>query len=86
MGRLNKLGNLRGVREWQHLESAGDVKRLLKWLILSIREQTLDPKVGAIMAQIGAFMLKATEVADFEQPILALEKRLASEGEKNERT
>jgi len=69
-----KLGTLRGVNQWKKLESAGDVKRFLAWCIHSIRDQTLEPKTAAIMAQIGVFMLKAVEVADFEQRLQDVER------------
>lgn len=71
-----KLGTLRGVNQWKQLESAGDIKRLMAWCIHSIRDQTLDPRTAAIMAQIGAFMLKAVEVADLEDRLAAIEKAL----------
>lgn len=68
-----KLGTLWGVGAWKKLDSAGDVKRFLAWCIHSIRDQTLDPRTAAIMAQIGAFMLKAVEVADFEKRLQDIE-------------
>lgn len=71
-----KLGTLRGVNQWKKLETAGDIKRLMAWCIHSIRDQTIDPRTAAIMAQIGAFMLKAVEVADFEQRLSAIEQAL----------
>lgn len=71
-----KLGDLRGVKDWQALNSAGDVKRLLRWLILSIRNRTLDPKVAAIMGQLGAFMLKAVETTDLDARLAVIEKAL----------
>src|SRR5689334_3070896 len=78
-----KIGTLRGVNQWKKLETAGDVKRFMAWCIHSIRDQTIDPKTAAIMAQIGAFMLKAVEVADFEERLRKLEERataIAAEG------
>ena len=76
MSRKAKLGDLRGVGEWKNLDSAGDVKRLLRWLILSIRNQTLDPKVAAIMGQLGSFMFKALETSDFEKRLSDIERML----------
>ena len=76
MERKEKLGTLRGVKEWRNLETAGDVKRFLKWCIHSIREQTLDPKTAAIMAQIGAFLLKTVETTDLENQLLLLQARI----------
>lgn len=68
-----KLGNPTGVGEWRNLDTAGDIKRFLAWCIHSIRNQTLEPKTAANMAQIGAFMLKAVETADLERPVTRLE-------------
>ena len=76
MARKEKLGTLRGVKEWQNLDSAGDVKRLLRWLILSIRNQTIDPKVAAVMGQLGAFLLKTVETTDLENQLLLLQARI----------
>ncbi len=76
MPRKQKIGDLRGVHAWQNLDSAGDVKRLLRWLILSIRNQTIDPKVAAIMGQLGSFMFKALETSNFEQRLSDLEQTL----------
>ncbi len=76
--KTKKLGNPTGVAAWRNLETAGDVKRLLAWLIHSIRSQNLDPKTAAIMAQIGAYLLKAVETGDLEARLDALERGLAS--------
>ena len=76
MARKEKLGDLRGVKAWQNLDSAGDVKRLLRWLILSIRNQTIDPKVAAVMGQLGAFLLKTVETTDLENQLLLLQARI----------
>jgi hypothetical protein len=76
-----KLGTLRGVGQWKKLESAADIKRLMAWCIHSIRDQTIDPRTAAIMAQIGAFMLKAVEVTNFEGELADLRKRLDSYNE-----
>jgi len=76
MATVKKLGTLRGVGQWKKLDSAGDVKRLLAWCIHSIRDQTIEPKTAAIIAQIGAFLLKATQDHDFEERLTALEEAL----------
>jgi hypothetical protein len=72
--RKEKLGDLRGVSEWRNLETAGDVKRYLAWLIHSLRNQTIPPHTAAIMGQIGSYLLKATELADLESRIAKLER------------
>ena len=75
-GAQREIRHPTGVKEWQNLDSAGDVKRFLKWCILSIREQTLDPKTGAILAQIGTFLLKTVETTDLENQLLLLQARI----------
>ena len=76
MARKGKLGDLRGVGEWRNLSNAGDTKRLLRWLILSIRNQTIDPKVAAIMGQLAVFLLKTVETADLETQLQVLQTRI----------
>jgi hypothetical protein len=73
MAQRTKLGDLRGVQEWRNLESPGDVRRFLKWCIHSIRNQTLEPKTAAIMAQIGSYLLKAVETESLDERVAALE-------------
>jgi hypothetical protein len=76
MARQAKLGGVRGVREWQNLANAGDVRRYLRWLILSMRDHTLDAKDAAVMGQLGSYLLKALEAADFDDRLAALEQKL----------
>src|SRR5262245_25667238 len=76
MAHKQKLGTLRGVNQWKKLETAGDLKRFLAWCIHSIRDQTLDPKTAAIMAQIGSYLLKAVETADLETQMQMLQTRI----------
>jgi hypothetical protein len=79
MPHKEKLGALRGVRQWQKLDSAGDVKRFLAWCIHSVRDKSLDPKAAAIMGQLGSFLLKAVEVADLEDRMGKIERSLNEE-------
>jgi hypothetical protein len=81
MARQTKLGGVRGVKEWQNLASAGDVRRFLRWLILSMRDHTLDAKDAAVMGQLGSYLLKTLEASDFEDRIERIERALhAAEG------
>ena len=77
MATVKKLGNPTGVGEWRDLATPADVKRLFKWLILSIRGQTIPPQTAAIMAQIGAYLLKGIETADLAERLTALERKAA---------
>jgi len=76
MARKAKVGTLRGVSEWKNLETAGDVKRFLRWCIHSLREQSLPPHTAAIMGQLGSYLLKAVEVSDLENRLTQLERNL----------
>ena len=81
MARKAKLGTLRGVSEWQNLDTAGDVKRFLRWIILSMRDRTLESKDAAVMGQIGSYLLKALESSDIEDRMSRIERALAGEVE-----
>jgi hypothetical protein len=71
--RKKKLGNPQGVSEWQTLATAADVRRFLRWCILSVRAQTLDAKVAATLGQLGCYLVKTIEVGDIESRLEALE-------------
>ncbi len=80
MSRHEKLGTPQGVRQWQKLESVGDVKRFLRWCILSVRDQTLDARTAGVLGQLGCYMLKAIEVSDFERRLEDVEKSMEEHG------
>lgn len=79
--RKSKIGNPTGVTGWRELETAGDCKRLLAWLLHSIRCQTIEPKTAAIMAQIGSYLVKTIEVTEVQERLKQLEKQIASQNE-----
>jgi hypothetical protein len=68
-----KIGNPQGVKEWDALNTAGDVKRFLRWLVLSMRNHTLDRHDAAVLGQLGCYLLKAIETSDLETRVAALE-------------
>jgi len=72
-----KLGTPQGVRQWKRLETAGDVKRFLRWCILSVREQSLDARTAGVLGQLGCYLLKAVETADLDRRLEALERATA---------
>lgn len=74
MPRKEKLGTPQGVSQWKQLETVGDVKRFLRWCILSVRDQSLGPRTAATLGQLGCYVLNAIEIADFEQRLAALER------------
>jgi general stress protein YciG len=56
-------------------ESAGDVKRILAETMAEIRAGRMDPKLGSTLGYLGTALLRAFEVADFEQRLERLEQR-----------
>ena len=76
MATQKKLGTPQGVGQWKRLETAGDVKRFLRWCILSVREQSLDPKTAATLGQLACYLLNAVETADFEREIAEIKQKL----------
>ncbi len=76
MARKTKLGDRVGVSDWQALETAGDVRRFLRWCILSTRSQSLESKDAAILGQLGNCLLKTIQVADLETRLTVVEKQI----------
>jgi len=56
-------------------ESAWDVKRMLAETMAEIRSGKIDPKLGSTLGYLGTALLRAFEVADFEQRLERLEQR-----------
>jgi hypothetical protein len=76
VARKTKIGDPRGVRDWEALETVGDTKRFLRWAVLSMRNQTLDRQDAAVFCQIANTLLRAIEGNDLEQRIRTLEASL----------
>lgn len=81
MGRKAKLGNPLGVGQWKALENVGDVKRFLRWVILSVRSQTMDAKTAGVLGQLGCYLLRAIEGNDLEKRMEALERMAGGQNE-----
>jgi hypothetical protein len=77
MATHKKLGTLRGVTEWKTLDSPSDVRRFLRWCILSVRDQTLDIRTAGTLGLLGCYMLRALEMSDLEKRLADIERRLA---------
>ena len=60
---------------WQKLESVGDARRLLRWIILETKADKMDIKKSAVLGQLAIYILKATQADNLEQRISALEGR-----------
>jgi hypothetical protein len=82
MATQKKLGD-RGVAQWQQLETPGDVKRFLRWVILSVRSQTLDTRAAGVYSQLAMALLKAMQDSDFEERLTALEDALRATQQQN---
>jgi len=63
------------VRNVSVPESAGDVKRMLAEAMADIRAGKMDPKLGSTLGYLGTALLRAFEVAEFEQRLERLEQR-----------
>jgi hypothetical protein len=78
MARKEKIGDRVGVAEWAELASVGDVRRFLKWVIHSMKNQSLEPNQASIFAQIGGVMLKTVQASEFEKRLDDIEQRLTT--------
>ena len=56
-------------------ESAGDVKRMLAESMAEVRTRRMDPKLGSTLGYLGTALLRAFEVADFEERLERLEQK-----------
>jgi hypothetical protein len=61
---------------WARLETPGDVRRFLKWLILQTKSDKVDLKKAGVLGQLGINLLKAMGESDLEARIAAIEKAL----------
>ena len=66
--------------EWSRLETVGDVKRLLRWIILETKSGKMETKTAATLGQISCYLLRTMEVDDLSPRIARLEKLLAGQG------
>jgi hypothetical protein len=61
---------------WSDLETVGDVKRFLRWLILSTTTDKMETKKSSVLGQLSLYLLKTMEVSDMEARLADLERRL----------
>jgi hypothetical protein len=61
---------------WSKLESPGDVRRYLRWLILQTKTDKVDVRKAGVMGQLGLYLLKTLEVSDLEARLSEMEQRL----------
>ena len=75
MAHKRKLGDPQGVAEWQELNTAGDVRRFLKWIVHSMRNQSLDRADAATLGQLACYIVRTIETTDLETRIHSLEEK-----------
>jgi hypothetical protein len=66
----------RGADNWADLETTGDVKRFLRWLILGTATDKIDTKKSAVLGQLSLYLLRTLEVSDIEARLADLEQRM----------
>lgn len=71
-----KIGNTRGCAEWLALDTVGDTKRFLRWIVLSMRDGTLRREDAAVFIQAANVLLKAADLSGFEQQLNDLKEKL----------
>ena len=86
MATEKKKGDRVGVAEWTELATAGDVRRLLKWAVHSLRNGTLDRADALAFSQLAAVLLKACSESDVEERLAKIENVLAGLSNHDEST
>ncbi len=71
-----KLGDTRGVSSWSELSSIGDVKRMLRWAVLSFRNQTLTCQQCNTFIVAANTLAHVIKTSDFEERLDSVEKLL----------
>lgn len=79
MPQRKKTGPSPGLGRWEKLDTIGDAKRFVRWLILSLRDGRLDHRDVAAFVQAGNLLTRLLESNDIEQRLQRLEERLKHE-------
>jgi hypothetical protein len=66
----------KGIGEWTNLDTVGDVKRFLRWLVLSTGGDKMESKKSSVLGQLSLYLLKTMEVSDMEARLNEMEQRL----------
>lgn len=69
---------------WTRLETPGDVRRYLKWLILETKADRLDVKKAGVLGQLGLYLLKTIEVSNLAARVAEMEQQIASSDERHD--
>jgi hypothetical protein len=77
---MPKIRNIKDIPprggNWSKLETPGDVRRFLRWLILQTKEDKIDTRKAGVLGQLGLYLLKSIEVATIVAQVASLEQRL----------
>jgi len=74
-GRRRTVYNPENLKEFQPPQTAAELRALLAQSIIEIRNGNLDPKLANSISYLGTGFLRALEVCDLENRVLALETR-----------
>ena len=70
MATVKKIGNRGEVAGWKALASPGDIRRLLRWCVLSVRDKTMTTTEASCLGQLACHLLRAVEMESFELYLL----------------
>ena len=77
--RLSKDMDPATVTKWGRLDTVGDIKRGLRWVLLSVKADRMKTDKAYCMNTIFQTLLKATEVGDLDKRLQDLETALATQ-------
>ena len=74
-GRRRTVYGPEALKEFEPPKTAAELRELLAQSIIEIRNGNLDPKLANSISYLGTGFLRALEVSDLENRLLALETR-----------
>src|SRR5438105_4014850 len=66
----------RATTEWESLQTVGDVRRFLRWLILEAKDNRVDRQLAAVLGQLACYSLKTLEIAELANRLAKLEEQV----------
>lgn len=61
---------------WTQLETPGDVRRFLRWLILQTKADKVEVRKAGVLGQLALYLLKSLEVSDLSDRMAKIEAAL----------
>jgi len=80
MATKKKVGDSLGVPQWQELENATHLRKMLRWVALSLRNATMDPRTANSFSLLANVFLKSLESSTFEERLAELEQLVLAKG------